>query len=332
MKFYDGLNGGVPYATLDELATYSPEQISKLGEATFDEIVLLTITREKIYQESALIAATGDVIVTRAMDSIEAQIFAPGDDAVNTQYPVPAENVAQVERAKPVTYNIKKVDLQLAETRYFISNDAKLRGASDWLEADSARRAAENLAAERDKHVLEGLVDQADDNNDVAATATWSSASATPEDDVAKAIANIVKNSNIPASQLNKPTAFALIIPAQAFVGVTKLKLIRNITQPIQDFLQTEYKVKIVLTRQPYNHTSWPVDTEALVVPYQDPTIGFLATFNGGGIIPAQEKWKIPRGEDIFIRQWFRYIDIPQPFDGTETQNRRIATITGVAS
>src|SRR3990172_4728762 len=145
----------IPYVrSSDELATWTKDDIAKFGEATFDEVVLQTIIREKIYQESALLAATTDVVVNRAMDRLESQIFAPGDDAVLTTYPVPPESIAPTERAEPVTYNLQKVDLQMAETRYFISDDAKLRGASEWLISDSARRAAEHLAEKKDQHVL----------------------------------------------------------------------------------------------------------------------------------------------------------------------------------
>ena len=332
IKYFSSNPSSVPYTSVEHLASYTKDDIAKFGEATFDEIVQLTIIREKIYQESALLAATTGVVVTRAMDRLESQIFAPGDDAVKTTYPVPPEAIAPTERSEPITYNLQKVDLHMAETRYFISDDAKLRGAADWLIQDSSRRAAEHLAENKDKHVLTELIADSPSGNDVAATATWESASATPEDDVAKAVANILKNSNISTGQIMKPSAFALIIPVQAFVGTTKLKLIRNITQPISNFLETEYKVRIILSRKPRIEPTWPLSTEALVMPIMDNSIGFLGTFDGGGLVPAQERIRNSRGEDIVTKQWFRYITIPEPLDGSTTTNARIATITGVAT
>ena len=326
----------IPYLKTSDISLYPQKQLleqkAKFGEATFDEVVQLNIIREKIYQESALLAVTNDVVRRRAMDTLEAQIFAPGDDAVRVTYPVPPEAIGKTQRAEPVSYNIQKVDLDMAEVRYFISDDAKLRGASQWLQEDSVRRASEHMAEQIDKHVLTNLVTAAPSGNTNAATAVWTGNSATPEDDVATAISNIIKNSNIPTNQINKPQAFGLILPAAAFVGVTKLKLIRNITQPIQDFLGTEYKVRIFLTRQPRVESAWPVDTEALVVPLGDPSIGFLGTFDGGGIIPAQKRIEYDRGEEIITRQWFKWLTIPEPLDGTTTTNARIAKITGVAS
>ena len=307
----------IPYINTQELKSYNAGALEKLktkfgGEASFDEAVQLNIIREKIYQESALLSVVNQVVRQRAMNQLEAQIFAPGDDAVKVTYPVPPEAIGTTARSEPVTYNLKKVDLQMAEVRYFIS--------------------AEHLAEQRDKHVLTELNTAAPSGNNVAATGVWTGSSATPEDDVAKAIANIVKNSNIPTAQLNKPRAFGLILPAEAFVGVTKLKLIRNINQPIQDFLSTEYKLSIFLTRKPRIEPTWPVNNDALVVPLDDPSLGFLGTFDCAGIIPAQKRIEFDRGEDIITREWFRYITIPEPLDGSTTTNARIAKITGVAS
>ncbi len=325
----------VPYArSSDDLAEWTPEQIAKFGEATFDEVVQLTIIREKIFQDSTFLSAADGVIVTRAMTQLNTQIFAPGHGAVQTVFPLPAENIAPSERQEPVTYNVQNVDLQLAETRYMLADDAKLRGAYEWLEADSMRIAAEHLAEKRDEHVLTNLKTLAPTANSVTATATWESASATPEDDLAKAIANIVKNSNIGIAQLNKPQAFGLIIPAESFVGVTKLKLIRNITQPIRDFLETEYKVKIILARKPRDFSGdWPIKTEAMVISLNDPSIGFLATWDGGGIVPAQERTRIAgRGWDIITKLWMKWTSLPEPLDGSTTTNARVAIINGVAA
>ncbi len=53
MKFYGDNEHKIPYATLDELAKFSSKDIAdyeaKFGEATFDEVVQLTIIREKIF-------------------------------------------------------------------------------------------------------------------------------------------------------------------------------------------------------------------------------------------------------------------------------------------
>jgi hypothetical protein len=318
-----------PYATMETLKGYTKEDIAKFGEATFDEVVQLTIIRTKIYQESALLSVGSQVVVTRELDRLESQIFSPTEDAVQHTYPLPAESIAPSARAKPITYDIQSVSLELGETRYFISDDAKLRGAADWLMRDSAARAAEHIAASKDKHVLENLelIDPA--GNTVSATAPWDSASSNPELDLSKAIGNIIKNSNISTAQINKPQAFALVMPAAAFTGVTRLKLIRNIQQPVRDFLETEYKVQLFLSRKPTTEATWEVETDAFVVPMKDSGIGFLGTWDGGGIVPAQERNRVAgRGDDIITKQWYKWTTIPYPFSGTT--NAKIAKITGV--
>jgi hypothetical protein len=333
IKTFMGQPESVPYASLDTLKSYSKEDIkefnAKFGEATFDEVVQLTIIREKIYQESALLSVGSNVVVTRQLDRLESQIFAPTEDAVQHTYPLPPENVAPSARAKPVTYNVQSVSLELGETRYFITDEAKLRGAADWLMRDSAKRAAEHIAASKDKHILENidLLDPA--GNSVAAAAPWDSASSNPELDLSKAIDNIITNSNISNAQINASNTFGLVIPAAAFTGVTRLKLIRNIQQPVRDFLQTEYKVKIFLSRKPTTESSWAVEKDAFVVPLNDSDIGFLGTWDGGGIVPAQERNRVAgRGEDIITKQWYKWTSIPYPFSGST--NAKIAKITGV--
>lgn len=331
IKTFMGQPEAVPYASIDTLKSYTKEDIAKFGEATFDEVVQLTIIREKIYQESALLSVGSQVVITRQLDRLESQIFAPTEDAVQHTYPLPAENIAPSARAKPVTYNIQSVSLELGETRYFISDDAKLRGAADWLIRDSAKRAAEHIAASKDKHILESIDTLDPAGNAVTATAPWTADSATPELDLSKAIGNIIANSNISNAQINKPQMFGLIIPAQAFTGVTRLKLIRNIQQPIKDFLETEYKVRIFLSRKPTTESTWAVEKDAFVVPIQDSDIGFLGTWDGGGIVPAQERNRVAgRGEDIITKQWYKWTSIPYPFTGTT--NAKIAKITGLIS
>ncbi len=323
----------IPYASMETLKSYTKEDIAKFGEATFDEVVQLTIIRTKIYQESALISVGSQVAVVRELDRLESQIFSPTDDAVQHTYPLPAERIAPSIRAKPVTYNIQSVSLQLGETRYFISDDSRLRGASEWLMRDSAARAAEHIAASKDKHVLENFDLLDPTSNTITATAPWNASTANPELDLSKAISAIVDNSNISTAQINKSQAFALIIPAAAFTGVTRLKLIRNITNTIRSFLETEYKVSIHLSRKPKVESSWPVEKDAFVVPMKDSGIGFLGTWDGGGIIPAQEKNRIAgRGDDIITKQWYKWTSIPYPFDDANKENSKVAKITGLIS
>jgi len=330
IKSFNGVPGAVPYATLETLKSYTKEDIAKLGEATFDEVVQLTIIREKIYQDSSLMSVGEQVSVVKALDRLESQIFSPTDDAIEHTYPLPPESVAPSQRAKPVTYNVKSVSLDLGETRYFISDEAKIRGAAEWLIQDSAARAAEHIAESKDKHIINNWDTLVTAGNTITAGGPWDAASATPEDDVASAVAAIIENSNVSTAQINRPDAFALVLPAAAFVGVTKLKLIRNITQPIQDFLSTEYKVKIMLSRKPQVESTWPVSTSAYVVPIKDSGIGFLGTWDGGGIVPAQERVRVAgRGEDIITKQWYKWTSIPYPFSAATT-NTKVARIDGV--
>ena len=68
------MTNNIPFLKTTDIAKYSQKQLleqkAKFGEATFDEVVQLNIIREKIYQESALLAVTNDVVRRRAMDTL----------------------------------------------------------------------------------------------------------------------------------------------------------------------------------------------------------------------------------------------------------------------
>jgi hypothetical protein len=208
-----------------------------------------------------------------------------------------------------------------------------LRGAWQWTVDDTRERAAQSLAVQRDNHILTQLKALAPSGNNSTAANKWDSANGDVETDIAKTIAKIIDNSDITQSELEKDAAFAVVLPAKAFAAINRLKLIRNINDTVKNFIQTEYKVRIFFSRKPRNDptfASWPIATQALVMPIKSSAIGFLGTFDGGGAVPAQIKKRLDRGEENIIHQWFRFTGIPQPFDGSVTTNALTALINDV--
>lgn len=326
----------IPFMTTKQIKSFNSDQITKLrtqlGEITFDEVVQLNIIREKIASRSTHLAVADRIIVTRPMPGLEAQIFAT-DSAVSSTYPVAPDSMGVRERAPPVKYNKIDASLYMAETRWFVSDDAKLRGAWQWTVDDTRERAAQSLAVQRDNHVLTQVKAAAPAGNNIAAANTWDSANGDVETDIAKAIAKIVDNSDIQQTELEQDQAFAVVMPAKAYAAISRLKLIRNINDTVKNFIQTEYKVRVFFSRKPRNDAAfatWPIATEALVLPIQNKAVGFLGTFDGGGVVPAQIRKRLDRGEEIINHQWFRYTAIPQPFDGSVTTNALISKISAV--
>ncbi len=303
-----------------------------MGEITFDEVVQLNILREKINARSTHLSVSDRLVVTRPMQGLEAQIFAT-DSAVSSVYPVSSDSIGVKERSPPVKYNKIDASLYMAETRWMISDDAKLRGAWQWTVDDTRERAAQSLAVQRDNHVLTQLKAAAPSGNNVTAANKWDSANGDVETDIAKTIAKIIDNSDITQTELEQDAAFAVVMPAKAYAAINRLKLIRNINDTVKNFIQTEYKVRVFFSRKPRNDpafSSWPIATEALILPIQNRAIGFLGTFDGGGVVPAQIRKRLDRGEEIINHQWFRFTAIPQPFDGSTTTNALIAKIANV--
>lgn len=326
----------IPFMTGKQIKSLNSEQVksfkSQMGETTFDEVVSLNILREKINSRSTHLSVADQIVVNRPMQGLEAQIFAT-DSAVSSAYPVSPDSMGVKERSPPVSFNKIDASLYMAETRWFVSDDAKLRGAWSWTVDETRERAAQSLAVQRDNHVLDQLKTAAPAGNDVTAANTWDSANGDVEGDIAKAIAKIVDNSDITQSELSQDQAFAVVMPAKAYAAINRLKLIRNINDTVQNFIQTEYKVRVFFSRKPRNDpafSSWPIATEALIMPIKNRSVGFLGTWDGGGIVPAQIRKRLDRGEEIINHQWFRFTAIPQPFDGSTTTNALISKIGSV--
>lgn len=326
----------IPYFTTKQLKSLNSEQIQKfktqMGEITFDEVVQLNILRERIQTRSTHIAVADKLVVTRPMKQLEAQIFAT-DSAVSSEYPASPDSIAKTPRAEPVKYNKIDASLFMGETRWFVSDDAKLRGAWDWTVDDTRERAAKSLAIQRDNHVLTQLKAAVPSGNKLTAANKWDSANGDIETDIAKVIGLIVDSSDIMQEELEQDSAFAVIMPAKAYSSIQKLKLIRNINDTVKNFIQTEYKVRIFFSRKPRNDpafATWPIATEALIMPIKNKALGFLGTFDGGGIVPAQIRKRLDRGEEIINHVWFRYTAIPQPFDGVTTTNALMGQIDTV--
>ncbi len=326
----------VPFMTTKQIKSLNSEQIknfkTQMGEITFDEVVQLNILREKINARSTHLSVSDRLVVTRPMQGLEAQIFAT-DSAVSSIYPVAPDSIAVKERSPPVKYNKIDASLAMAETRWMVSDDAKLRGAWQWTVDDTRERAAQSLAVQRDNHVLTQIKAAAPAGNDIAAANKWDSANGDVETDIAKAIAKIVDNSDITQTELEQDQAFAVVMPAKAYAAIHRLKLIRNINDTVKNFIQTEYKVRVMFSRKPRNDpafAAWPIATEAIVTPIKNAQLGFLGTFDGGGVVPAQIRKRLDRGEEIINHQWFRYTAIPQPFDGSTTTNALISKISAV--
>lgn len=328
----------IPFMTTEQIKALDSKQISsmrtQMGEITFDEVVQLNILREKINLRSTHLSVSDRLVVTRPMKSLENQIFAT-DSSVSSVYPVSPDSIGVKERSPPVKFDKIDASLYMAETRWMVSDDAKLRGAWQWTVDDTRERAAQSLAVQKDNHVLTQLKAAAPAGNDVTAANNWDSANGDVETDIAKAIGKIVDNSDIQQTELEQDQAFAVVMPAKAYSAINKLKLIRNINDTVKNFIQTEYKVRVFFSRKPRNDpafAAWPIATEAIILPIQNRALGFLGTFDGGGVVPAQIRKRLDRGEEIINHQWFRYTAIPQPFDGTTTTNALIAKIKNIIS
>ena len=308
-------------------------RLTQFGQITFDEVVNLNVKRELIILKSTHLSVAEKIIVSKTQDTLESQIFAT-DSAVESHYPVNADSNALPPRAEPVKFDSIDVNLAMAMTRWSIRDTAKLRGAWQWTEQATIRAAAKSMAAQEDNHVLSTLKAAIPSSNVIAASNKWNTNSADIESNIADAIGKIVEFSDIDTVELEKEQVFAVVLPAKIFNDIKKLKLIRNINDTIKNFTEKEFGVRFFYSRKPRNDptfASWPIETQALILPMQSEEVGFLGTFNGGNVVPSQKVIETAVGQDVIQRRWFKYTVIPQPFDGSTLTNALLARIDNVA-
>lgn len=331
----------VPFlGSISQIRSMNSQAIEKLkiltqyGQITFDEVVNLNVKRELINLKSTHLSVAEKIIVSRPQAQLESQIFAT-DSAVESHYPVNADSNALPPRAEPVKFDSIDVNLAMAMTRWAIRDTAKLRGAWTWTEQATIKAAAKSMAIQEDNHVLSTLKAAIPAANVITASNVWSNNSADIEGNIADAIGKIVENSDIDTVELENDQVFAIVLPAKLYNDIKKLKLIRNINDTIKNFTEKEFGVRFYYSRKPRNDpsfASWPIETQALILPIKSEEVGFLGTFDGGNVVPSQKVLETAVGQDVIQRRWFKYTVIPQPFDGSTLTNALLARIDTITT
>lgn len=331
----------IPYVTTEQLRSlnsqklkeYKQQYSTEAGEITFDNVVKLNITRELIDTKTTHLAVADRILVQDPMTELNKQLFAT-DSWVSAKYPVQSDSDATVARTPPADFNKIDVSLSLAIARWAIRDSAKIEGAWDWNQRMTVREVGRKLAAIRDEHALSNLKTGVPSGNKITASNKWSENAADIEGDIAEAVGKIVDNSDIDTAELENNQVFAVVLPAKIWHTIQKLQLIRNINDTIKRFTEQEFSVRFFFSRKPRNDpefSTWPIESQALVVPMQNPDIGAIATLSGSPHIARQKVMETPTGQEVFERRWFKHYVIPQPFDGSTTTNALLAQIDTVA-
>ena len=97
-----------------------------VGDHTRDEVLKQDLVREIIYANAGAMSVGTELVPTRQMNQKAIEFTYPG--STTAEYPVAPDTLADRQR---FTWKEFKMRLQRGQTRYFISDDAKLSGMSD---------------------------------------------------------------------------------------------------------------------------------------------------------------------------------------------------------
>jgi len=285
------------------------------GDAIKEDVI-----RRIIYRAADLLAVGTKIVPIKTTNRLEEQYEYPSE--LEGEYPVPIGAMALIEN---ITWTKFQVKVEQGQVRYMITDKSKIRGKGNYQRIKSAQRAAEALADKKDDEILEDITSGAYTSNlvSVSAGSEWNSgnADADPEDNVVTARTNILTNSNIRLTELNKGN---LVIPTNVWGALEKLRLIGGETRNLLDYFSSAFNMNVYPTRN-----STRVSDAAYLVIYSDETAmhHVLQT----NLIPMVEPERIRGvGDDYLIKQFFGTKVVP--YASGQSTSKRIAKINNVVA
>lgn len=310
-----------------------------VGDHTRDEVLKQDLIREIIYANAGAMSVGTELIPTRQMTSKSIQFEYPG--STTAEYPVAPDTLADRQR---FTWKEFKMRLQRAQTRYFISDDAKLSGMADIQAQRAATEASRALAMRKDENILGTLLGGAYDENESDASGHWNTpgTGGIDEDELIDDLwamwEEILVNTPLETAETG---TLAVVLPVRVYTQLNRLKLINNIQQRTEDYLSQTfnfqfYPTKLHMHEDNQLEEQYDVSTEdtALMVMTGENTAvhGELSEQFASSVgVPLTEgpNREFGLGEDYLITQWYN-TGIMEHETGKEGETPRIAVRHGV--
>lgn len=148
---------------------------------------------------------------------------------------------------KRVTYTQLESQLVWSNYTYDILESAKLNSREpNAIWENNIKAASEFFGAIKDYRTLSALGTAA--MNSAAATATWGSAGADPENDIVTGLSKLMEKSNMQSGE-----KVSIVVPAKVFYEVNKLTLINNIQRTVRDYLEKSFDLQLFAYRPMVN-------------------------------------------------------------------------------
>lgn len=308
-----------------------------VGDHTRDEVLKPEIVREIIYAQSGVMSVGTELVPTRQMNQKEISWAYPG--STTAEYPVAPDTLADRQR---FSWNEFSMDLKRGQTRYFISDDAKLSGMADTQAQRAASEASRALARRKDENILGTLSDAAYSENNMAASEAWNngtdSSMNTMIDELWEMWEGILENT--PVSDMSADT-MAVVLPATVYTQLNRTKIVNNIQQRVEDYLNATFNFEFYPNKIGYHaddqlYDQYGVnmqDTALMVMTGEDTAIhGELsssAASSAGVPLTEGPNREFGLGEDYLITQWFN-TGIMEHETSSAGETPRVAVRSGV--
>lgn len=323
----------IPYLNIKDVEAKT-KMLQTYGATDFSSIVVRNLERMYIQKEAALMSVASQIFLSQKIDGLHTLINQAPAGGVKVQYPVDQANLGETEADNLPEMGSMYLNLDRANVTYHISHEARFEGG-DLAQNDSILEATEQLAGNIDKVMLTELLAKKFTGNNVAATNTWAHASGTPYDNIRIATNNIIKNSAINVQTIaGNAKFFSCIVPIALRETFQKREVVDGVKTTIEGQIQENLNTQIIYSRAPFTGVgdSWPLSTQALIIPNMDRKVGKLYSFDGGNVIPSLFQTENENGKRISQNSWWKIGIAANEKDATFTQNRRISVITGIAA
>ena len=289
-----------------------------VGITASDEAIKREVVRELIYKKANFISTGISLVGLQTFNNLDVKYSFASDAAID--YPVPEGAGADLTKVVWADFGLT---LEKAEGRFFLTDEAKIRGISNLQWQTGIRRIGEALARAKDVNILSTLY------NGTAAThacaATWATATAAQiTQDISTIINLLLEAHGATDADLGNIT---LIVPIAAWSGLLRIFNVGGANVQLLSWIKGSYGVDIRPTKSGLAAFGAITRGVALIKGADTAIHGVLGPQAGVPFVETRRQEGI--GTEYIVRQWFASTTIPEENGSMNTD--RIVTMTNVA-
>lgn len=294
------------------------------GETTRDQVLKEEVLRQIMYTESEQLSVGTEVVGTRQLQNRTIDFSYPGE--ASAEYPV--DHDASTERQR-ITWNEFSMKLYQGQTRYMITDGARLDQSEDIQMDRTRRRGAEALQRRKDENILATLHNGSvsETHEQLPSGNEWNQDNVDIVDELWAMWKEILVNAPLTSMDVNN---FSLILPVEIWAELNQTELINNVQQRLRDYLGQTFGFSMFPTKMGMHkdHRYNLQDSAIMLIPGEETAIhGVLdpSTARARGVPLTENERKFARGEEWLIKQWFN-TKVFEHESGAADASPRIAT------